>query len=422
MTAAYLLLLLALSVKDDGTALRTGCSADSDVVAKVPAGAAVKIKFSMAGEATPCYKVSVAMGDKSVDGYLSAASIDGLDSFDRERKNANWAATPSASSGGAAADTKGSGGNASDLLAGNEINTAGSALLKKAEQLIENGRPSDALALLEPELRAHPHPTKADVALYVVAGIAARKADNNPQALEYWRKALDVENDPRLAAMYASVDREVKSNLSKPVIFGLRVKLLYDDGAVPSDMAHDMLAIIDDTYGRVSAELGCTTNERITAIVTSRQAYMSTTGAPEWSGGLFDGRIHIPASAGKQMNAEDRRALTHETVHACLAMMGQWPGWLHEGLAQTLSGDKLPASWRAQLKQLAKDEKLPKLEMLSNGFGGMDANSARMAYALSLDAAEIMYADFHNDGIRNILRNPARLPAVMEELDKRMGE
>ena len=168
-------------------------------------------------------------------------------------------------------------------------------------------------------------PTKADVALYVVAGIAARKADNNPQALEYWRKALDVENDPRLAAMYASVDREVKSNLSKPVIFGLRVKLLYDDGAVPSDMAHDMLAIIDDTYGRVSAELGCTTNERITAIVTSRQAYMSTTGAPEWSGGLFDGRIHIPASAGKQMNAEDRRALTHETVHACLAMMGNGP-------------------------------------------------------------------------------------------------
>ena len=60
--------------------------------------------------------------------------------------------------------------------------------------------------------------------------------------------------------------------------------------------------------------------------------------------------------------------------------------------------------------------------MLSNGFGGMDANSARMAYALSFDAAEIMYADFHNDGIRNILRNPARLPAVMEELDKRMGE
>ena len=35
-----------------------------------------------------------------------------------------------------------------------------------------------------------------------------------------------------------------------------------------------------------------------------------------------------------------------------------------------------------------------------------------MAYALSLDAAEIMYADFHNDGIRNILRNPARCPRL----------
>lgn len=413
----YLLLLLALSVKDDGTALRTGCSADSDVVAKVPAGAAVKIKFSMAGEATPCYKVSVAIGEKTVDGYLSAASIDGLDSFDKARKNANWAATPSPSA--PAPETK---ENATE-----EINidqaVGGSKVLKQAAQLIKDGHPSDALTVLGPELRAHPHATtQAEFVLYLVAGVAARKADQNPQALEYWSKALTFDNDSRLAAMYASVDREVKANVTKPVLYGIRVKLMYDDGVVPADMARDMLATIDDTYARVSQELGCSTNERIAAIVTDRQAYMNATGAPEWSGGLFDGRIHIPASAGRQMSEQDRKALTHETVHACLAMMGNWPTWLHEGLAQTLSGDKLSSAWRTELKQAAKNEKLPKLEWLSNGFTGMNSQQAQIAYLTSLHAAEIMYDSLHNDGIRNILRNPARLPAVMEDLDKRMGE
>jgi hypothetical protein len=416
MNPAYLLLLLALSVKNDGTALRTSCSADSDTVATVPGGAAVKIKFSMAGEATPCYKVSVAVGDKTVDGYLSAASIDGLDSFEKERKNANWAATlPPTETSPASANSR-----KDETMP--PLKIEGTKIVKDAQQLIKENRSADALKLLEPELRAHPHPTKNEAGLYATAGIAAWKAGDDRTALEYWRKALDVENDPGLAALYAKVDRDVKNNGTKPMLIGIRVKLLYDDGAVPADEARGMLSIIDETYARVSQELGCTSEDRIVAIVTSRQAYMSATGAPEWSGGLFDGRIHIPASAGKEMNAEDRKALTHETVHACLAMMGRWPTWLHEGLAQTLSGDKLSSNTRTQFAQLAKDGKLPTLEMLSNGFTGMNSQQAQIAYLVSLDAAETMYADFHNDGIRNILRNPARLPAVMEELDKRLGE
>ena len=31
-----------------------------------------------------------------------------------------------------------------------------------------------------------------------------------------------------------------------------------------------------------------------------------------------------------------RRTLAHETVHACLAALGNWPAWVHEGLAQRL--------------------------------------------------------------------------------------
>jgi hypothetical protein len=146
------------------------------------------------------------------------------------------------------------------------------------------------------------------------------------------------------------------------------------------------------------------------------------TGAAEWSGGLFDGRIHMPAAAGQQFDANMQKALTHETVHACLAMIGPWPSWLHEGMAQKLSGDVLSPQVRAQLQQLEKDGKLPKLGSLSQGWMGLDSHNAAIAYAMALQAVELLYDNYHSDGVRNLMRNPERLPAITTDLEKRMAE
>ena len=90
MVASFLLMLLTLTVKDDSTPLRSGCSADARVVATLPAGATLKIRFAMAGEATPCYKVSAEFDGKTADGYLPASAMDGLEVFDKSRKGASW--------------------------------------------------------------------------------------------------------------------------------------------------------------------------------------------------------------------------------------------------------------------------------------------------------------------------------------------
>jgi hypothetical protein len=200
------------------------------------------------------------------------------------------------------------------------------------------------------------------------------------------------------------------------------VVLRYDDVIVPAETARRMVALVDDTYSRVSAELGCTTKERIPTIVQSREAYFKTTGAAEWSGGLFDGRIHIPADAGQRLDANLQKALTHETVHACLAMLGQWPAWLHEGMAQKLSGEVQSPEVTAKLKQLAKEGKIPKLSELTGGWMGLDARNAAIAYAFALAAVNSLYETSHNDGVRNLLRNPERLASVTAELDQRLSE
>src|SRR6185369_16932074 len=103
--------------------------------------------------------------------------------------------------------------------------------------------------------------------------------------------------------------------------------------------AREMLATLDQEFFRISGQLGCKAEEKIVAIAQSRSAYRKTTDAAEWNGGQFDGRIRVPVYDGQAMDASMRRALAHETTHACLSMLGKWPSWFHEGLAQRLSGD-----------------------------------------------------------------------------------
>ncbi|HEV2201880.1 MAG TPA: hypothetical protein VGR73_18840 [Bryobacteraceae bacterium] len=416
--ATFLLLLLAITVKDGGTPLRSGCSADSNVVASLPAGANLKLRYAMSGESTPCYKVSAEVDGRSVDGYLPASAIEGLETFDKARKSAAWtevtANAPASLASGAAAPGAAP-NNAKSADAG--IRVQGGRMVFEADRLIDDGRPDEALRLLEPEIRAHP-----DAGLLLMAGVAAWKNQDNRQALEYWRKSLDLAPNADLEKLYARVDREMKNDKSKETLYGMRVVLRYDDVTVPADTARRMVAAVDEIYARVSAELGCTTKERIPTIVQSREAYLKTTGAAEWSGGLFDGRIHMPASAGQQLDARMQKALAHETVHACLAMLGPWPAWLHEGMAQRLSGETQRPEIHAQLKQLAKNGKLPKLTQLNQGWAGLDAGNAAVAYALALEAVAALYENYHSDGVRNLMRNPETLPAITADLEKRLAE
>ena len=197
--------------------------------------------------------------------------------------------------------------------------------------------------------------------------------------------------------------------------------LRYEGTSISADTAREMVKVVDQEYASISGQLGCTTDERVVAIAQSRDAYMKTTGAAEWSGGQFDGRIRVPIFDRGTLDAETRQVLAHETIHACLAMIGKWPSWLHEGIAQRLSGASLSPRERLQLEQLAKEKKLPTLEMLGNGWGGLNSQQARLAYAMALRAIEVFEQDMSAIGYRNLMKSPERLPQITAELDRLLG-
>lgn len=396
------LLLLAVSVKQDQAPLRQSCDADAATVAKLPAGAEVTIGFVLSGEGAACYKITAKIDGKEVRGYVSATALNGLDSFEQGLRSAPALGF-------------------SDVMtavrpAVSVVTGKPSSVAYRTMSLLNSGQAETALELIEPAARS----TK-DPGLLALAGAAAWRADDSSKALAYWREALDLKPDPGLESLYQRVAKENTNDKSQARLYGIRIAFRYERGAIPDDTAHAMVAALDQEFGRVSGELGCSAPERIVAIAQSPDAYRKSTDAAEWSGGMYDGRIRVPVSAGEAMDANLHHTLAHEITHACLSLTGRWPAWLQEGLAQKLSGDTLPAPVRDKLAELAKQGKLTKLANLGQDWSRMDTAHAVAAYGLALDAVDLLYATYGIDGIRNLLHNPDRLPGITADLDHRLG-
>jgi hypothetical protein len=409
MQAFLFWLLLSASVKEEHAQLRSGCYADSETVATLDVGAPLTIRYSMAGDNTTCYKVAVQSAGKTIDGYLTAKSIEGIDDFDQARRDGSWLDMTQVmgslrNSAGMAAPSKGVSGTGFNKVAA------------QAADLIEASQPGKALEVLEPELRSNKDP-----GLLMLAGIASWRNDDSRKALDYWRQSLNKQPNDDLERLYKKVETEAKNDQSTERIYGLRVLLRYQSSVVKVETARDMAGALDHEFARVSDELGCHADERVVAIVQSRDAYRKATEAAEWSGGQYDGRIRVPVFDGQGLDKEMRRTLAHEITHACLTMMGRWPAWLQEGLAQKLSGDTLRPEIRQRLTVMAQEKKLPKLSNLGQDWSRMDTEHATLAYALSLAAIEVFYQDYANYGIGNLLRNPERLAAITTDLERRLG-
>jgi hypothetical protein len=400
------ILFLALSVKQDHTALRAGCDTGAEVVATLEAGAPLTIRYALAGESTPCYKVAVETGGHTIEGYLSASSMTGLEGFEQGRMDAAWV--------DATQIIKAI--RSSPSLPSPSISVAGQDIANRAGQLIERSQPAEALALLEPEIRK-----RKDPMLLALAGVAAWRSDDSRRALEYLEASLDLQPNPDVQSLYRRVERETQGDQSTDKIYGMHVALRYENTAVPAETARQMAAAIDEEFARVSAQLGCYAEDRIVAIVQSREAYRKTTDAAEWSGGQYDGRIRVPVFDGQGMDARMRRVLAHEITHACLSMLGTWPAWFQEGVAQKLSGDTLSPVWRQKLADMARQRKLPRLNNLGQDWSRLDTEHATAAYALSLAAVELFYQNYSGYGIANLIRNPQKLADITADLDQRLG-
>ena len=404
MGIAFAYLVLAVSIRNDGTVLRDGCDAEALTVATLPAGQSVAVGFALAEGASPCYKVT----SGGLTGFLHAEELKGLEEFVQGRILAANGSTDSIKVTTSQVDSI-------QKRVAAAVDTTGP--LAGATKLIETNQPAAALAKLEPILKQR----TPDLNALTLAGIAAWRGDNPKLALEYWKAALEIQPDAALETLFRKVQRETQSDKSGEKSTGMRVNLRYEPGAVTPELAREMLETLDHEYGRIAEQLGCKAEERITAVVQSRDAYLKSTGAAEWSGGQYDGRIRISVLDEKTVGPLTRRAFAHELTHACLSSLGSWPIWFQEGMAQRLSGDRLQPAVARRLDDLTRAHSIPRLESLGRSWMGLSPENASLAYALALRAADSFFENYGAYGIRNILNDPSRFTQVTAALDEKLG-
>jgi len=368
-------MLASPAVRDGGATLRDACAPDAETIARLDAATPVRVLFAISGEMGSCLKVD-AYGRT---GYLLRDEVTGLDDYDRARVLASDRELPQMIR---SETTRLRTGLADKPRAANPLD------------LLAANQPRAALAVIESTLLAQ-MPNDADV--LALAGLAAFQADQPARAAAYWKASLAVQANPTVERLLARAQREVASDRSQHQTVSQRFTLRYDGARLPDWTAAQILNALDEEYARLDLAIGCGIEERLVAVVQTRASYLASTGAEQWSGGQFDGRIRVVLD-GTSFTPETRRVFAHELVHACLARRGSYPRWFHEGMAQRWSGEQ-PSG--AVLGVVSKVKELPD--------PGDDATQAHLFYAWAYLNVDRLYQRLGRDGVRRLLDSGASI-------------
>jgi tetratricopeptide (TPR) repeat protein len=176
------------------------------------------------------------------------------------------------------------------------------------------------------------------------------------------------------------------------------------EGRTDSELADRAVASLDAAYWRIGKAIGAYPSNSITVTLYTEQQFRDLTRAPEWSSGLFDGRIRIPVKGARQNLRQFDRVLAHELTHAMVTSLAPRgvPAWLHEGLASYFE----PQDTASAVKVLSVTGPVP-VGALLEGFSRLNERQATAAYAESLLLAEVL-----------MRRAGSRMGIVLQGLDR----
>jgi tetratricopeptide (TPR) repeat protein len=239
------------------------------------------------------------------------------------------------------------------------------------------GRSKDATVPLQRALAIDPRLTPASILL----GQIAYDGGDIAGAIAIYEKALThAPADPQLTTRLGAwrADAEANRGFVERRIDRFRVMF---QGHADDALAARATGILESAFWRIGKALGSYPSEPVVVMLYTEKQFRDVTLAPEWAGGLYDGRIRVPAAGAAQRPRVFERVLVHELAHAMVATIAPRgvPTWLHEGLAQHFEGDDpVPARRRLQ-----KYGVIP-LRYLEGSFTHLTAGQATLAYDESL--------------------------------------
>lgn len=272
------------------------------------------------------------------------------------------------------------------------------------------GRSDEAVARIQRALRANPAFVEASLLL----GEIAYSLGRIDLAIETYEAAL--QHSPAHAGLasrlHAWREDAAAHDRFEEVRYD-RFKVLFE-GRAEQSLAVQATQLLDASFRQIGETLGAFPTDPVVVILYTEQQFRDITRAPEWSGGLYDGRIRVPAAGAVHTPADFERVLAHELTHAMITAIAPVgvPAWLHEGLAQHFEG-RDPAAARRRLRATGRSIPLAGLEQ---SFTRLSAGDAVIAYDQSLLAVQPMF-DRAGFGWTRLLRALAASRHVEPTLD-----
>jgi hypothetical protein len=310
------------------------------------------------------------------------------------------------------------------------------ALAQEAIAAMGEQRFGDALTAFSEAAKLAPR----DPSLSLGAGVAAYRLGQNDDAESWFEKALKLEpaytsasewlgelqyrqgrvkdaiatyeaaikRDPRAQTLEKRLaDWRKESQLQERFYEsrGAHFSVLFE-GPADEALARRVVERLEVEYWRIGAALNAYPAKPIGVVLYTTEQFRDVTRLPDWTAAAYDGRIHVPIRGALAQPDQLDRVLSHEFVHAVVAMLGgrNVPVWLNEGLAVVFE-----AGGAADAEQvLIRSATRPPLQKLHASFANLSSAEARVAYAFSAHAVQRMLD----------LRGPYAIIALLQDLSR----
>ncbi len=160
-------------------------------------------------------------------------------------------------------------------------------------------------------------------------------------AVAEWESATKAGGSHALAGKIARGRREMDAEEGMDRESSRYFIILYEK-EVSRELVEGFFKVLDQAFDALHDKLGEYPRDEITVLLYAKSAFKDITQAPDWSGGLYDGKIRIPV--GGLTTVEEaiglQSVLVHEMTHAFIFRMAPTglPLWFNEGVATTIQG------------------------------------------------------------------------------------
>ena len=179
------------------------------------------------------------------------------------------------------------------------------------------------------------------------------------------------------------------------------------EGAWKPELFYQALPILEEARERAGRLFERTSRKQITIIIYSGDGYQRSSEAPDWSAGIYDGKIRL--REGELLR--DPRYLTkiirHEVAHAMIEELApeKIPAWLHEGFSRYLEGERWdPLTDASYLVNAIKDRRTILFSDLAKPFASLPGNTdIRLAYVEAGAAVKFLAENFGEHSLADMM-------------------